>query len=114
VVPGGAPRSRFARSEGSPGAFPRERADGPGATSPPPGPWVASTRVRAVHVVPHTHWDREWYASFQHFRLKLVDLLDELQRAITGAQEQLLAVLTPAERAELIRLLGIVVDAEVS
>jgi alpha-mannosidase len=33
---------------------------------------------RDVHVVAHTHWDREWYAPFQVFRLKLVDLLDEL------------------------------------
>ena len=29
-------------------------------------------------VVPHTHWDREWYAPFQTFRLQLVDLLDDL------------------------------------
>ena len=33
---------------------------------------------RRVHVVPHTHWDREWYRSFQSFRLRLVDLLDRL------------------------------------
>ncbi|HET6833552.1 MAG TPA: glycoside hydrolase family 38 C-terminal domain-containing protein [Acidimicrobiales bacterium] len=33
---------------------------------------------RRVHVVPHTHWDREWYQSFQTFRLRLVDLLDRL------------------------------------
>src|SRR5687767_6243762 len=31
---------------------------------------------RAVHIVPHTHWDREWYSPFQTFRLRLVDLLD--------------------------------------
>jgi mannosylglycerate hydrolase len=31
---------------------------------------------RTVAVVPHTHWDREWYLSFQAFRLKLVDTLD--------------------------------------
>jgi mannosylglycerate hydrolase len=30
-----------------------------------------------VFFVPHTHWDREWYAPFQTFRLALVDLLDE-------------------------------------
>jgi alpha-mannosidase len=36
------------------------------------------TPRRTVHVVPHTHWDREWYASFQTFRLRLVDLLDDL------------------------------------
>ncbi|MDP8937449.1 MAG: alpha-mannosidase [Actinomycetota bacterium] len=29
-------------------------------------------------VVPHTHWDREWYEPFQASRLRLVDLLDEL------------------------------------
>src|SRR4051812_32493361 len=33
---------------------------------------------RPVTVVPHTHWDREWYSSFQTFRLRLVDLLDEV------------------------------------
>ncbi|HUP68971.1 MAG TPA: hypothetical protein VM142_04055 [Acidimicrobiales bacterium] len=32
---------------------------------------------RTVAIVPHTHWDREWYAPFQAFRLRLVDLLDD-------------------------------------
>ena len=32
---------------------------------------------RTVAIVPHTHWDREWYSPFQTFRLRLVDLLDE-------------------------------------
>ncbi|MGZ8762371.1 MAG: glycoside hydrolase family 38 N-terminal domain-containing protein, partial [Acidimicrobiia bacterium] len=31
-----------------------------------------------VGIVPHTHWDREWYAPFQRFRLRLVGLLDTL------------------------------------
>ena len=31
-----------------------------------------------VTIVPHTHWDREWYLPFQRFRLRLVDLLDTL------------------------------------
>jgi mannosylglycerate hydrolase len=34
--------------------------------------------TRRVHIVPHTHWDREWYLPFQTFRLRLVDLLDDL------------------------------------
>ena len=34
--------------------------------------------VRRVAIVPHTHWDREWYHSYQEFRLKLVDTLDTL------------------------------------
>src|SRR5579875_3105512 len=33
---------------------------------------------RRVAIVPHTHWDREWYAPFAAFRLRLVELLDEL------------------------------------
>src|SRR3974377_812976 len=33
---------------------------------------------RRVAVVPHTHWDREWYEPFQTFRLRLVELVDGL------------------------------------
>ena len=33
---------------------------------------------RRVAVVPHTHWDREWYEPFQTFRLKLVRMVDGL------------------------------------
>ncbi|MGV9777003.1 glycoside hydrolase family 38 N-terminal domain-containing protein [Streptosporangium sp. NPDC003464] len=31
-----------------------------------------------IVVVPHTHWDREWYLPFQRFRLGLVRMLDEV------------------------------------
>lgn len=31
-----------------------------------------------AHVVSHTHWDREWYNTFQQFRMRLVDLTDSL------------------------------------
>ena len=31
-----------------------------------------------IHLVSHTHWDREWYLTFQQFRLKLVHLIDRL------------------------------------
>ncbi len=34
--------------------------------------------ARRVVVVPHTHWDREWYQSYQEFRLNLVDMFDAL------------------------------------
>ncbi len=36
------------------------------------------TRARRVAIVPHTHWDREWYAPFQTFRMGLVRLVDDL------------------------------------
>ncbi|HEX2987395.1 MAG TPA: alpha-mannosidase, partial [Chloroflexota bacterium] len=35
------------------------------------------SRIR-IWVVPHTHWDREWYFPFQLFRLFLVRTTDEL------------------------------------
>jgi mannosylglycerate hydrolase len=33
---------------------------------------------RRIAVVPHTHWDREWYEPFQTFRMRLVELVDGL------------------------------------
>ena len=35
-----------------------------------------------VFVVPHTHWDREWYGSFQLFRVRLVRLMNKLLAAL--------------------------------
>ena len=34
--------------------------------------------MQTIHVISHTHWDREWYLTFQQFRLKLVHLIDKL------------------------------------
>ena len=34
--------------------------------------------MSTVAIVPHTHWDREWYAPFQAYRLQLVHVLDAL------------------------------------
>jgi alpha-mannosidase len=39
---------------------------------------VAAMARETVYLVPHTHWDREWYEPFQRFRLRLVDLLDDV------------------------------------
>ena len=33
---------------------------------------------RRIAIVPHSHWDREWYESYQDFRLNLVDMIDVL------------------------------------
>ncbi len=35
-----------------------------------------------VHVVTHTHWDREWYTTFEIFRKRLVNMIDELLEEI--------------------------------
>jgi len=40
--------------------------------------------ARRVAVVPHTHWDREWYEPFQRFRLRLVHMLDSLLPLLEG------------------------------
>ena len=29
-------------------------------------------------IVPHTHWDREWYRPFDHFRLELARVVDQV------------------------------------
>ena len=34
--------------------------------------------------MPHTHWDREWYSSFQDFRLRLVETVDALLSLMEG------------------------------
>ena len=36
------------------------------------------TKPYIVHVISHTHWDREWYLTFQQYRQRLVDLVDHL------------------------------------
>jgi len=33
---------------------------------------------KKLHIIPHTHWDREWYLPFEKHRMKLVDLFDKL------------------------------------
>lgn len=36
------------------------------------------SELRQVHVYHHTHWDREWWTTMQDFRIRLVELIDEL------------------------------------
>lgn len=38
-------------------------------------------------VVSHTHWDREWYQTFQQFRVKLVRLIDRLLTILDSNSE---------------------------
>lgn len=39
--------------------------------------------MTTLHLVSHTHWDREWYLTFQQFRLKLVHMVDNLLDILT-------------------------------
>lgn len=36
------------------------------------------TNLTDVVLVPHTHWDREWYLPFQVFRVRLVETIDRV------------------------------------
>jgi hypothetical protein len=33
---------------------------------------------KTLHIISHTHWDREWYMSFEQHRMRLVELMDTL------------------------------------
>ncbi len=33
---------------------------------------------KTVHIVPHSHWDREWYLPFEKHRYRLVKLMDSI------------------------------------
>lgn len=39
-----------------------------------------------VAVVPHTHWDREWYASFETYRARLIQMMDGLIELLESAE----------------------------
>ncbi len=73
--------------------------------------------MATIHIVPHTHWDREWYEPFQIFRMRLVHLIDRLLEILASdpgfshftldgqaiVLEDYLAI-RPQRRAELERL----------
>ena len=40
--------------------------------------------MRSAHYISSTHWDREWYDTFQGFRYRLVGLLDEVLDHLKG------------------------------
>lgn len=33
---------------------------------------------QTLHIISHSHWDREWYISFEEHRMRLVELLDSI------------------------------------
>ncbi|MCW2920222.1 MAG: glycoside hydrolase, family 38 [Thermoleophilia bacterium] len=47
----------------------------PLAIAEPPVPGSQGWRV---HVYAHTHWDREWYRTFERFRMQLVGMVDRV------------------------------------
>jgi alpha-mannosidase len=43
--------------------------------------------MAVVHIISHTHWDREWYQTFQQFRMRLVHLVDKLLEILKSDPE---------------------------
>ena len=39
------------------------------------------------HIVAHSHWDREWYKSFEQFRAMLVEMVDDLLELLRRDEE---------------------------
>src|SRR6056297_1265022 len=35
-----------------------------------------------TYIIPHTHWDREWYVPFQYYRFRLVEMVDEVLQVL--------------------------------
>ena len=75
-----------------------------------------TSRLTELHVVTHTHWDREWYHTAEEFRQRLVRLVDELLDAPAMAPASFLLdgqavvlddylAIRPERAAELSRLL---------
>ena len=42
---------------------------------------------KIFHIISHTHWDREWYVTFEQFRMRLVDLVDNLMELLEKDDE---------------------------
>ncbi len=43
--------------------------------------------MATIHIISHTHWDREWYQTFQQFRMRLVHLMDKLLEILKSDPE---------------------------
>ena len=34
-------------------------------------------KKKTVHIISHSHWDREWYMPLERHKMKLLDLIDD-------------------------------------
>lgn len=40
-----------------------------------------------VHIVSHSHWDREWYMQFEQYHMKLIDLIDDVLNQVENDKD---------------------------
>ena len=52
-------------------------------------------------LVSHTHWDREWYRTFQAFRARLVDTVDRVLELIRTINQEGVSVFMVEQNASL-------------
>lgn len=45
-------------------------------------------KKETIHVISHSHWDREWYLPFERHRVKLVELIDTLLNLLDDDQNR--------------------------
>ncbi|MBM3497554.1 MAG: hypothetical protein FJX74_02680, partial [Armatimonadetes bacterium] len=69
--------ARLRRAAGTDGC-PTMAADAQCSALSAPSGRLQMPRPTVIHVISHTHWDREWHQDFQGFRRRLVGLLDHL------------------------------------
>ncbi|MGB7050522.1 MAG: hypothetical protein WBG41_03035, partial [Acidimicrobiales bacterium] len=69
------PAAPSGTDEGQPATSPTQSGRAADDQAASVGPGAGRHRMA---IVPHTHWDREWYEPFQTFRLELVRLVDDL------------------------------------
>jgi alpha-mannosidase len=43
--------------------------------------------IRQLYIISHSHWDREWHQTFQQFRLRLVQLVDDILLAMAAGPD---------------------------
>jgi len=55
-----------------------------GLLAPPIVAWILRMFPWRVFVVPHTHWDREWYERLEGFRARLVPMVGSLLDRLEG------------------------------
>ena len=53
-------------------------------------------------VVPHTHWDREWYQPFREYQVRLAEVIDKI---LTALEEEVNTWLVESQ-AEVLQIVG--------
>lgn len=43
-------------------------------------------KIEKMHIVAHSHWDREWYMSFAKHRYRLIKLIDDIIEALSSGE----------------------------